>query len=392
MPSGDEVLLVEEDAAHAALLTEMLEGHGFRVALAPGGAEALKNISAREPRVVLSSVSLPDIDGYELCRRIKNKKELKNIPVLLFAGLSDPGDILKSLDCGADNFFLRPIDRKDLVTRIEFILSNLRLHGVNSPPHSGVEIFFEDKKYVITSERQQILNLLISVYRMAVEKNRDLITAQAKLRLVNERLEEMVRERTAELMEEIRMRNVLGRRLRESHEALKGANRALKILRACDKARVNATDEVRFLHNICRIIVDGGYRLAWVGYPEEGGTVLPVAQAGYEDGSLDAMRLTWAEDDPGSIPGGAVFRTGEPLRARDIRENPSYSGWSEEARRRGYSSSLALPLKKEGKVFGVLSIYASEREAFDDEEASFLQELAEDIAYGINTIRFLPKK
>jgi len=229
--SNPEVLLVEDNAAHAALLKEMLEGHGLRFSLAPTGSQAMEKVSPEGPRIVLASVKLPDTDGYELCRLIKAKKEYKNIAVMLFADLGDPEDILKSLDSGADNFFLKPIDGKDLVTRMEFVLSNLSLHGANPPPHAGVEIFFKEKKYVITSERQQILNLVLSVYRMAMEKERDLIAAQEELKRMNERLEEMVRERTAELMEEIRMRNIVGRSLGQSDEALKKVNRALKNIR-----------------------------------------------------------------------------------------------------------------------------------------------------------------
>ncbi|HEC15876.1 MAG TPA: response regulator [Sedimenticola sp.] len=173
--------------------------------------------------------------------------------------------------------------------------------------------------------------------------------------------------------------------------SLRKTNRALQALRACNEALLRAADKTELLDKVCRIIVEiAGYRLAWVGLVEhdEAKTVRPVAQAGYEGGYLDTLKLTWGDTEHGQGPTGTAIRTGKPSSIRDIMEDPRYAPWRDSALKRGYRSSLALPLivNKE-KAFGALNIYAAEADAFDAEEVRLLQELADDLAFGIATLR-----
>jgi PAS domain S-box-containing protein len=153
---------------------------------------------------------------------------------------------------------------------------------------------------------------------------------------------------------------------------------------------IQATEEIRLLQEICRIVVDqGGYRLAWVGFAEEGGDrrILPVSQAGYEAGYLETLHLTWADEERGRGPGGTAIRTGAPVVARNILTDPFFAPWRAEALKRSYASAIAFPLKAEGKVFGVFAIYAAEPESFDAEEMQLLEELADDMAFGVTALR-----
>ena len=173
-------------------------------------------------------------------------------------------------------------------------------------------------------------------------------------------------------------------------EGLRKANRALKVLSECNQTVVRATEESRLLHDICQIIVEiGEYRLAWVGFAEqdEAKTVRPVAQVGFEDGYLETVDITWADTERGRGPTGTAIRTGKPSIARDIQTEPHYAPWRTEATRRGYTSSIALPLISEGLTLGALNIYAIEPDAFDAEEVKLLTELAGDLAFGIMVIR-----
>lgn len=168
--------------------------------------------------------------------------------------------------------------------------------------------------------------------------------------------------------------------------ALQRTNRSLKTLSAGNRTVVRAADEQRLLAEMCRILVEvGGYRLAWVAYAEhdQNKTVRPMAQAGYEEGYLATLKLTWADMERGRGPVGTAIRTGKPFITRNIRSDPSFAPWSEEARKRGYASMMALPLRVNDEVIGALCIYAKELDAFDQEEVVLLSEMAEDLAYGI---------
>jgi PAS domain-containing protein len=178
--------------------------------------------------------------------------------------------------------------------------------------------------------------------------------------------------------------------LKLAEEELRQVNQALRMFNECNQVLVRATDESGLLDDVCRIIVeDGGYRLAWVGFAErdETKTVRPVAQAGFEDGYLETVNITWADSERGRGPTGTAIRTGEPAICRHILTDPDYAPWREGAIRRGYASSIALPLAAEGQVFGALNIYAVEPDAFDVEEVKLLAELANDLAYGIIALR-----
>ena len=162
-----------------------------------------------------------------------------------------------------------------------------------------------------------------------------------------------------------------------------------------NQALVHITDETTLMDEICRIAVEvGGYRLAWIGFAEqdEAKTLRPVAHAGYESGYLMSANSTWADSERGRGPDGTAIRTGQPSMARNISVNPAFAPWRAEAILRGYQSVIALPLTREGRTFGALGIYASEVDAFDTKEVEILNELANDLAFGITALRTQAKR
>jgi signal transduction histidine kinase len=171
---------------------------------------------------------------------------------------------------------------------------------------------------------------------------------------------------------------------------LQRLNRALKTLSDSNQAMVRATAEAELLHQICYGIVDhGGYRLAWVGYAETDAakTVRPVAQKGYEQGYLESVNITWDESDRGRGPTGTAIRSGQPCVIQHVATDPRFTPWRDEANRRGYGSVIALPLAVGEEPFGALTIYAAEADAFDADEVTLLTDLADDLAYGLVTLR-----
>ncbi|HYA41450.1 MAG TPA: PAS domain S-box protein, partial [Syntrophobacteraceae bacterium] len=167
-------------------------------------------------------------------------------------------------------------------------------------------------------------------------------------------------------------------------------DRAFRTLSECNQAMVRQTDEMELLRQVCRIVVDvGGYRMAWVGFAEndQNKSVLPVASAGYDEGYLEQAKITWADTDRGRGPTGTAIRAGKMIILQNSLLNPAYEPWRPDAIMRGYASSISLPLIVERNVIGALGIYASEPDAFDERESSLLADLAENLAYGISSIR-----
>jgi PAS domain S-box-containing protein len=177
---------------------------------------------------------------------------------------------------------------------------------------------------------------------------------------------------------------------KQAEETLDRVNRALKTLSECNQAMVRTTEESELLEEICRALVEvGGYRLAWVGFAEmdEAKTVRPVSHAGYEDGYLDIIDVTWADNERGHGPVGTAIRTGQMCVTRNTDNDINFAVWRDEAIKRGYASVIALPLFTNGQVLGSLNICAPEPDAFDAEEVKQLTELADDLSFGITALR-----
>ena len=197
-----KILIVEDSPTQAEKLRYILEQHQYEISVVRNGREALAAIERERPTLVLSDIIMPEMDGYELCRRIKQGETSRRIPVILLTSLTDPTDVVKGLESGADSFIFKPYDEQYLIARIAYTLANQHLRE-SEYPQMGVEIYFADRKFFITSDRLQILNLLLSTYEAAVQKNRELATTQDELRHLNENLETKVDERTAALEVEI---------------------------------------------------------------------------------------------------------------------------------------------------------------------------------------------
>jgi PAS domain S-box-containing protein len=176
----------------------------------------------------------------------------------------------------------------------------------------------------------------------------------------------------------------------ELETTLQRLNRSLQTLHHCNLALIRAKEEHELVESICRILVDfGGIRMAWVGYREDDvpKSIRAVAHAGFEDGYLEEVQITWSESERGLGPTGTAIRTGKPSWIRNIASDERFLPWQTEALKRGYASCIALPLGADGRVFGILSLYSGEVEAFNEETFSQYMELADNLAYGMVALR-----
>ncbi len=212
------ILVAEDSRTQAEQVCCTLEAHGYTVFLAQNGREGIEMTRAHRPTLIISDVVMPEMDGYEFCHLVKQDPDLKSTPVMLLTSLSDPVDVMRGLECGADNFLVKPYEERYLISRVSYMLSNYNLRETEYTK-MGVEIFFSGNRYFITSERLQILNLLLSTYETAVQKNRELLDARNDLQELAESLDEKVRERTVQLEAEIEERRAAEEKLRQSVEA-----------------------------------------------------------------------------------------------------------------------------------------------------------------------------
>ncbi len=183
---------------------------------------------------------------------------------------------------------------------------------------------------------------------------------------------------------------------RKQHEAqLEKLNRALKAHSKSDQALMRATDEAVYLQAVCRIVVeDCGHAMVWFGYAEddETKTVRPVASAGFEAGYLETLNLTWRDTERGRGPTGTAIRTGQPCVCANMANDPRSVPWRQEALKRGYASSLSLPLLAEGRAFGALTLYSKQPGMFSADEVKLLTELASDVTYCVGALRLRAAK
>lgn len=172
--------------------------------------------------------------------------------------------------------------------------------------------------------------------------------------------------------------------------SIEHANRALHALSTVNRELVHAKEEEQLLQAICNAIVEQkDYHMAWVGYVQQDAvkSIKKMASAGDEKGILDYVQPSWAEDEKGLGPSGQAVRSGKTQVSKDIEKDPLYPEWKAELIRQGCVASIALPLKNEDKVFGILHVYADEVDAFTHGEVDLLEEMAADLAFGVSSLR-----
>ena len=133
------ILVVEDSRTQAEALRGVLAPAGLDVDLAADGEQALERLRAADFDLVLSDVLMPGVDGFELCRRLKADPARRDVPVLLLTALTDPLDIIRGLECGADGFLTKPCLADHLLARVRGLLANRALRQ-EGKPRVGAEV------------------------------------------------------------------------------------------------------------------------------------------------------------------------------------------------------------------------------------------------------------
>ena len=181
----------------------------------------------------------------------------------------------------------------------------------------------------------------------------------------------------------------IDQRKKEQQELVQ-LNRTLNALGKSSQAMMHTNNELQYLQGVCKILIeDCGHLMVWIGYArnDEKKTVEPVAYYGLDKGYIDQLNVTWDDTERGKGPTGTAIRTGKPAICRNMLTDPNFNRGVNRPLKRGYASSVVLPLLADGKAFGAVSIYSKEPDAFSDDDVKLLSNLANDLAYGITNIR-----
>jgi len=203
------ILIVEDSPTQAEKLKTLLAGHGFDVAVAADGGAGLETARNILPDFVVSDIIMPGVDGYRMCRSIREDALLKETPVILLTSLSDPHDIIGGLECGADDFIAKSGPESAVLESIERFRRNRELRTGNAG-RTGIPVVFAGRQYSVAAEPRRILDFLISTYGTALANNEALERTRGTL-------EVKVGERTASLVREITERKTAETKLQETN-------------------------------------------------------------------------------------------------------------------------------------------------------------------------------
>ncbi|NJD23402.1 MAG: response regulator [Melioribacter sp.] len=370
----DQILIAEDSVTQAEQLKYILEKYKYNVLVAKNGKEALGMIIKHKPSLVISDIIMPEMNGYELCKEIKLSESTMEIPVILLTSLTRSEDVLEGIACGADNFITKPYREDYLIAHVKQILANKNIYK-NERVRVGVEIILGGKRRFITASQQQMLTLLLSTYEAAVQRNDELVQTQDDLKKLNEHLEELVIERTAELSAENSIR-------KRAEERIKKLNRVYAVLSNINQAIVRIHDIQRLLNDACLIAVDEGkFQSAWIGILDnETKKIETFATAGLANNLIEVS--------PDQNPILNVIKFGKHFVTNNISDDEDLNNiWKQSSLSLGFRSFAVFPLIVYGKVIGGFSIYSNEVEFFDNQEVNLLDEMSTDISFALEYIQ-----
>jgi signal transduction histidine kinase/DNA-binding response OmpR family regulator len=355
-----KVLLVEDSDAEARLLQETIQAGGVNdvvgVSVVPTLHEAIDFLKGNHADATLLDLSLPDSTGLETVRHFRNA--FPPMPVVVLTGIEDEKTAVEAVRMGVQDYLVKGHVNGRLIARsVRYAIERKRAEEARNRFSAELEKRANElnaANETLASSRKAALNLM-----------EDAVEA----RKLAERANEALLERENELVK---------------------LNRTLAALSHSSAAMIHAGDESVYLKEVCEFIIkDCGHAMVWIGFTEddERKSVRPVASAGFEEGYLEKLNITWADTEQGRGPTGTAIRTGKVSMCRNMLTDPAFAPWRKEALRRGYASSIVLPLMAENRAFGAISIYSKDPDPFTENEIELLIELAKDLSHGIIMIR-----
>lgn len=186
------ILVVEDSRTQAERLRLLLTREGYEVTVARNGEQGLEEVRRAQPALIISDITMPGMNGFDLCRTVKSTEDTRQIPCILITARTSPTDIITGLECGADNFIPKPYDDEHLLERIRRIFEQLK-YRQREPLDMEVHLTVAGRRISVTADRQQIMELLFSTieevsrnHDALLRANRELQEARAEVERANQ--------------------------------------------------------------------------------------------------------------------------------------------------------------------------------------------------------------
>lgn len=333
-------LIVDDHAANLYLLRALLQGHGFEVDEALDGGQALERARLNPPDLVISDLLMPVMDGYTLLRHWKADDRLRAIPFVVYtATYTDPGDEALALEMGADTFLVKPTEPQTLMLHIGEVLERAAQGGQASRTQTGNE--------------------------------------QETLKLYNEVLVKKLEKRSEQLEQRVAA-------LTESEARIQKLNRRYAVLSETNQAIVHIDQRGLLFETVCRIAVArGGFTLAWIGMIDiNSGDVVPVAWSGAGP-EWFARTGKFSLRGPRRTPAEIALGEGRIYLCNDVQADPALEAIRDSLHQAGLQAAAACPLYMGQHVVGVLTLFAAEKNYFDDSLRDLVAEVATDVSFAL---------
>ncbi len=442
------ILIVDDEPIDRRLLEALLLADGYLTLTAASGEEALVSIAKRAPDLVMLDVLMPGMDGYAVATQLKANAATSSIPIIMLTSHGDRAACLAGLNAGAEEFLTKPIDRAELSLRVRNLLrlkeysdflrdhslileravqartadlqrfrtamdatadaivlvnrATMRLVEVNA---TACKMFGYTREELFEMGPEQLTggtsNELESLYDAIIAGHGTNELAETELRrkdgsVLRVEVHRQAQRSGADWIIVGVVRDITERK--EQEHRIARLSRIHAVLSGINSAIVRIRDRRELFMEACRVAVEhGGFRIGWIATLDHAnGTLVPVAQAGLPM-EFDAEGAS--SDHPAGLePWGTAkdaLREKRPAFDNDIeRGMAEMQGWHgsdtwsvrREAIRLGARSVIVLPLYVEAEPFAILTLYAPERNFFDDEELKLLTDLAGDISFGLEFI------
>jgi len=432
MNEQKRILIVEDDDIVALAIRNQLTEFGYSVCDSIHyGEDAIKKVDELQPDLILMDIKLKgEIDGIRAAQKIKENYDL---PIVFLTAYSDEATVNRVKNTNPDGYLIKPYTKRELRSTIDIALYKYETQKKirsNEKRLSttlkciGDAVVSTDVKGNITfmnsvAERlsgwtlEEVYNKKLSDYiKIIREKDRKPIESPASqvidkgiiweianhTLLINKEKKEIPIDTSVSAIKDddgningmvLVFKDVSERK--DNEKSMLRLNRAIKALGACNKSLVRANDETTLLHDICNLLVDvGGYTFVWVGFPENDKkkSLIPVAQAGNGNGYLNILKEEFysysSENQPlpiRSLQNSEMYIQDEKYRIDDEIK------WRQIAAESGFCCSICLPLICHSEIIGVLDICSTDIIEYDEEEVKLIKEMADDLAYGITSLR-----
>ncbi|KWT85003.1 PAS domain S-box protein [Candidatus Magnetominusculus xianensis] len=181
------ILIVEDSKIQLEILRRILQKNGYDVITASNGRLGLNIALFTKPDIVISDINMPEMNGYELCREIKNNKDINKIPVILLTELKSVTDIIEGLKSQSDDYITKPYNEKYLISKIESYINNT-IPIVDATVSGEFEVTYQGTTHVIYSNYRKIFNLLFSTYENVIHQYQEILESKDTLQRLNNEL------------------------------------------------------------------------------------------------------------------------------------------------------------------------------------------------------------